>query len=158
MLEIKKISKEFDKDLEKIIRDCLIEYNLNISGTAWEDPYLHKFSEYYKDIKGNYYIAFWNGELAGGCGYGPLPGETDTCELQKLYIKKELRKYGIGQALVNAVEKEASNFYQKIYLETAESMESAIRFYKKNNYKLLCSPLGNTGHNSCGTFFMKELK
>ena len=59
MLEIKKISKEFDKDLEKIIRDCLIEYKLNIPGTAWEDPYLDKFSEYYKDINGDYYIAFW---------------------------------------------------------------------------------------------------
>ena len=58
---------------------------------------------------------------------------------------------------MDKVEKDASKDYQKIYLETAESMESAIRFYKKNNYKSLCTPLGNTGHNSCGTFFVKNL-
>ena len=121
--------------MEKIIRDCLIEYNLNIPGTAWEDPYLDKFSEYYKDINGDYYIAFWNGELAGGCGYGPLPNETGTCELQKLYIKKELRKYGIGQALVDKVEKEYQLFMAKERAEQ-ERKEATLETYAKEKEEL----------------------
>ena len=57
MLKIVNISKKIDKEMGEIIRDCLEEYGLNKAGTAWEDPYLDKFSEYYKDIKGEYFVA-----------------------------------------------------------------------------------------------------
>lgn len=166
MLKIINIKKEFDEEMGEIIRDCLIEYNLDRPGTAWEDPYLDKFSEYYKTIKGEYFIAlledrdeeddFVEIELAGGCGYGPLNGTEDTCELQKLYIDKDFRNMGIAQDLLDKVEGEAKKYYKKIYLETAENMVEAINFYKKNDYKQICKPLGNTGHTTCGTFFLKE--
>ncbi len=167
MLKIINITKEFDKQMGEIIRDCLTEYNLNIPGTAWEDPYLDKFSEYYKDIKGEYFIALWEDrdeeddyvdtDLAGGCGYGPLEGVEDTCELQKLYLKEEFRGLGIGRDLLLKVESEAKNHYKKIYLETAENMVEAIKFYEKNGYKRIEKPLGNTGHCSCGVLLLKDL-
>lgn len=167
MLKIINITKEFDKQMGEIIRDCLTEYNLNIPGTAWEDPYLDKFSEYYKDIKGEYFIALWEDrdeeddyvetDLAGGCGYGPLEGVEDTCELQKLYIDKNFRSIGIATDLLKVVEANAKKHYKKIYLETAENMVEAVKFYEKHGYKKICSPIGNTGHNACGTFFVKEL-
>lgn len=167
MLKIINITKEFDEDMGEIIRDCLEEYNLDIPGTAWEDPYLDKFSEYYKNIKGEYFIAIMEDrddeddyteiDLAGGCGYGPLNGFEDTCELQKLYISKEFRGLGIAQLLLEKIESQAKKYYKKIYLETAENMVEAISFYKKNGYKQICAPLGNTGHCACGTFFLKEL-
>ena len=167
MLKITNITKEFDEDMGEIIRDCLVEYGLDKPGTAWEDPYLDKFSEYYKNIKGEYFVALLEDrddeddyveiDLAGGCGYGPLSGEPDVCELQKLYIDKDFRNMGIAQDLLNKVETEAKKHYKKIYLETDEKMVEAIRFYEKNGYKRICSPLGNTGHCACGTLFLKEL-
>ena len=167
MLKITNITKEFDEDMGEIIKDCLVEYGLDIPGTAWEDPYLHKFSEYYKDINGEYFVAlleerddeddFLEINLAGGCGYGPLVGVPDTCELQKLYIDKNFRNMGIAQDLLNIVEKKSKKHYKKIYLETDDKMVEAIKFYKKNGYKKICSALGNTGHNACGTYFIKEL-
>ena len=167
MLKIINITKEFDEQMGEIIRDCLTEYNLNIPGTAWEDPYLDKFSQYYENIKGEYFVALWEDideeddyietELTGGCGYGPLEGVEDTCELQKLYIDKNFRNIGIATDLLKIVESNAKNHYKKIYLETAENMAEAIKFYEKHGYVKLCSPLGSTGHNACGTFFVKEL-
>ncbi len=165
MLKIVNITRKFDKEMGEIIKDCLEEYGLNKAGTAWEDPYLDKFSEYYKDIKGEYFIAlledkdedFVEIDLVGGCGYGPLNGVEDTCELQKLYLKEEFRGLGIGRDLLLKVESEAKNHYKKIYLETAENMVEAIKFYEKNGYKRIEKPLGNTGHCSCGVLLLKDL-
>lgn len=170
MLKIEKISDKYDKEMEEIIRDCLIEFNLDIPGTAWEDPFLGELSSYYSKLNGDYFIALIEEkdeddygnveifrELAGGCGYGPLLGEEDTCELQKLYLREDFRGLGIAKDLLEIIEKEAKAHYKKIYLETAENMDSAIKFYEKNGYQRLCSPLGSTGHTSCGTFFIKIL-
>lgn len=170
MLKIEKISKKYDREMEDIIRDCLIEFELDIPGTAWEDPYLGELSGYYENLNGDYFIAIIEEkdedddgnievfeELAGGCGYGPLSGVDGTCELQKLYLREDFRGLGIAKDLLETIEKEAKVHYKKIYLETAENMDSAIKFYEKNGYKRLCSPLGATGHTSCGTFFIKDL-
>lgn len=155
-MRITKIEKKYDKDMEKVIRDCLIEYNLNIPGTAWEDPYLDKFSEYYSlTDKREYYVVLDEGRVVGGCGFGELEG--DICELQKMYITKEYRGKGYAQRVLEKVEGEAKKSYKRIYLETVENMKSAIKFYGKNGYEL-CDSVGDTGHNSCGVKMIKDLK
>lgn len=156
-MRIVKIEKKYDKAVEKVIRDCLIEYNLNTPGTAWADPYLDKFSEYYSlTDKRDYYVVLDDeGNVAGGCGYGELEG--DVCELQKMYISKEHRGKGYAREILRRVEEEASKKYKKIYLETFETMKDAINFYKKNSYKD-CDAVGDTGHFKCGVLMIKDLK
>ena len=40
---IREIEKDDDKEIEKIIRDCLVEFEANHDGTAWTDPNLGRF-------------------------------------------------------------------------------------------------------------------
>ncbi len=155
-MKIVKIEKKYDKDIEKIIRDCLIEYSLNIEGTAWTDPYLDKFSVFYGERdKRDYFVILHDEKVVGGCGYGELEG--DICELQKMYIAKEYRSMGFANKVLLKVEEEAKKHYKKIYLETGSGMVEAIKFYKKHGYEEIDYSLGQTGHNSCGVKMIKDL-
>ena len=44
MYKIREIVKNDNKDVENVIRTCLIEYGANHEGTAWADPDLGRFS------------------------------------------------------------------------------------------------------------------
>ena len=44
---IREIESKDNKEIEKIIRTCLIEFGANHEGTAWSDPNLGRFSEVY---------------------------------------------------------------------------------------------------------------
>ena len=46
--KIREIEEKDNKKIEKVIRDCLIEFKANHEGTAWTDPNLGCFSEVYK--------------------------------------------------------------------------------------------------------------
>ncbi len=156
-MNIVKIEKKYDREIEKIIRNCLIEYALNIEGTAWTDPYLDKFSDYYSQSNmRNYFVILHEEKVIGGCGYGELEG--DICELQKMYISKEYRNMGFARKILLKVEEEARNKYDKIYLETGSKMVEAIKFYKKHGYIEIDYTIGFTGHNSCGVRMLKEFK
>lgn len=81
---IREIKKEDDKIIEKIIRDCLIEFGANHEGTAWADPNLDKFAFVYSTPGNKYFVAEdENGKVVGGVGIGKIDGIEDTCELQK---------------------------------------------------------------------------
>ena len=53
-MKIREIEKKDNKQIEHVIRACLIEFGANHDGTAWTDPNLDKFSEIY-NTKGNKY-------------------------------------------------------------------------------------------------------
>lgn len=82
--KIREIESKDNKEIEKIIRNCLIEFGANHEGTAWADPNLGRFSEIY-NIEGNkYWVAIdENDKLVGGVGIGKLEGAEGVCELQK---------------------------------------------------------------------------
>ena len=44
---IREIEARDNKDVENVIRTCLIEFGANHEGTAWADPNLGRFSEIY---------------------------------------------------------------------------------------------------------------
>ena len=95
---------------------------------------------------------------AGGSGIGHLDGETDVCELQKMYFHPDARGKGFGKQLFDLCIKAAEDFeYKYCYLESASQLKSAIKLYKKNGFKHLDKPLGNTGHTICGVYMLKEL-
>ena len=82
---IREIKKEDNKDLEKVIRSCLIEFGANHEGTAWTDPNLGRFSEIYNTEGNKYWVIVDESErVVGGVGIGKLEGIEDVCELQKM--------------------------------------------------------------------------
>lgn len=54
---IREIQFKDNSIVELIIRNCLIEFNDNREGTAWEDPDLGRFSEIYNTGTAKYWVA-----------------------------------------------------------------------------------------------------
>ena len=67
--KIREIHEKDNKEIENIIRSCLIEFGVNHEGTAWAAPNLGKFSEIYNkegnkcwvaiEYAKNYYSRFY---------------------------------------------------------------------------------------------------
>jgi ribosomal protein S18 acetylase RimI-like enzyme len=85
-----------------------------------------------------------------------MPQFTHSGEVKRLYVKPEYRGREIAAALHDALETYARNFgYQCLYLDTADNMKSAIRFYEQQSYKR-CA---RYNENPQATIFMrKELR
>ena len=156
---IREIESKDNKQVENVIRTCLIEYGANHEGTAWADPDLGRFSEIYNKEAHKYWVAVdENDNVVAGVGIGNLPGAEGVCELQKMYCLKEYRGNGIATELIKIAFDFAKKYYSKCYLETLENMIEAQKFYEKNGFVRLNGPLVNTGHFACDVCYLKELK
>lgn len=64
-------------------------------------------------------------------------GFKNEAEIYNIAVKKEFRKKGIAQALINRLLRRAKiNKVSKIWLEVRESNYPAINFYRKNNFSV----------------------
>lgn len=161
---IREIELKDNKKIEKIIRDCLIEFGANHAGTAWTDPNLGNFSNIYNDEKNKYWIAEeidddgnMTGKLLGGVGVGILQTGLDVCELQKMYCIKEARGKKVAQDLIDIALSYAKNYYKKCYLETLDNMIAAQKFYEKNGFERTFESIVQTEHFACDVKYIKKL-
>lgn len=154
---IRKIEEKDNLEVEKLIRDCLIEFGGNKPGCAWEDKDLGRFFEVYQPENRQYLVVEKDGHVVGGCGIGPVEGKAGICELQKMYCYKEVRGTGIAQQLLDQSLAFAKRYYQQCYLETFSNMIGANRFYLKNGFLLLDQPLIKGPHYACDKWYIKDL-
>ena len=156
---IREINESDNSKVEKIIRECLIEYGANHDGTAWADPDLGCFFQVYQPDNRRYFVAEdQEGKVVGGVGIGELEGVCGVCELQKMYCLPEARGTGCAQMLLDAAIDFAKDLYDSCYLETLPNMTRANKFYQKNGFILLDKPLGKTTHFACDVVYIKKLK
>jgi putative acetyltransferase len=157
-ISLRKIQISDNEQIAKIIREVLTEFGGNKPGTAYYDYDTdHMFEAYQKEGQ-IYYIVELNGTLAGGCGIKQLYGDEEICELQKLYLLSKSRGQNIGKLLLEkSLEFAEKSNYTKCYLETFPNMLAAIHLYQKYGFDILDSPLGNTGHNGCDVWMIKNL-
>lgn len=157
--KIREIEAKDNKQVENVIRTCLIEYGANHEGTAWADPDLGRFSEIYNKPGHKYWVAIDENEnVVGGVGIGDLLGAEGVCELQKMYCLKEARGTGISHKLIELALNYAKEFYSKCYLETLDNMVAAQKFYEKYDFKRMNGPLVDTGHFACDVCYIKDLQ
>ena len=155
---IRPIEKKDDLVVESIIRQCLTEYGADHrDDTAWADPYLNRFSEFYTGVKDCYWVAEVDGTVVAGTGIGPLTGAPGICELQKMYCLPEFRGKGIAQALMETALEFAGKYYESCYLETMDNMDRAKAFYEKNGFTYTPETIGATGHGGCNYHYIKKL-
>lgn len=156
---IREIEKKDDKAVERIIRDCLIEFGADHEGTAWADPDLSRFSEIYCSEGNKYWVAEnENGKIIGGVGIGKLNGIEGVCELQKMYCLPEARGCGAAHLLMKEALEYAKKYYQRCYLETLDNMKAAQRFYEKYGFQRMKEALVKTEHFACDVRYIKELR
>lgn len=140
-----------------IVRQGLTEYGANRAGFAWQDPELDRLSDAYDAKARCYWVIHGPAGLAGGCGIAPLAGVKGCCELQKMYVLAEYRGLGLGSRLMNQALIFAARHYHWCYLETLAEMTDAAMLYRRAGFILLPQSLGETGHNACDHWYIKEL-
>jgi putative acetyltransferase len=159
IIEIREIQPHDNPQIEAVIREVFIEYNLPLVGTAYADPETPKMFEAYAEPKSTYYVVVVDGKVEGGGGLKPLHGmEEEVFEIQKMYFSNRLRGKGFGKKLfLKCLEKGKNQGFKKAYLETIPILKEAIHIYESNGFKHLNGPLGRTGHFNCGIWMEKKL-
>lgn len=156
---IREIEQKDNKEIENVIRTCLIEFGANHEGTAWSDPNLGRFSEIYNTVGNKYWVAIdENAKIIGGVGIGKLDGIDGVCELQKMYCLPETRGSGVSHKLIEIALDYAKKYYSRCYLETLSNMVAAQKIYEKYGFVRIDEPIVKTEHFACDVRYIKDLK
>ncbi|HEY3429535.1 MAG TPA: GNAT family N-acetyltransferase [Cyclobacteriaceae bacterium] len=143
-----------------IIRTVMPEFGASGKGFAIHDSEVEDMYAAYTQSRCSYFVWEENGKIYGGGGVAPLQGgDTDTCELKKMYFLPEGRGKGSGQLVLSQCLKAAKALgFKYCYLETFNTMTHAMKLYERNGFEKIAGPLGNTGHFSCDTFYKRSLE
>ncbi len=156
---IRSIEPSDNKTLAIIIRNALTEFNANRPGTVYFDESTDHLYELFTMGNGIYKVILMKNEIVGGGGIFPTAGlNADTCELVKMYLAPVARGKGLGKILMQECLNSAQKAgYKKVYLETMPELVFAVPMYEKFGFNYLKGPLGNSGHNGCDIWMLKEL-
>ena len=156
---IREIQQKDNKSIAKVIRDIFHELDAPKVGTAYADPILDTLYEVYQAPRSKYYVVEKEGKVVGGCGVAPLEnGDTEVCELQKMYFAPEIRGTGFAEKIIEkCLEYAKAQGFAICYLETLSFMTAAQKLYKRIGFENICGPMGNTGHSSCEVWMTKKL-
>ncbi|QHW29708.1 GNAT family N-acetyltransferase [Paenibacillus rhizovicinus] len=154
---IRPIEAKDNAIIERIIRECLIEFGGNREGLAWEDDSLSRLADFYTAEGQAYWVVEQDGEVVGGCGISPFADSAEVCELQKMYLLTSSRGTGIAATLLDTALSFARLHYQQCYLETLSNMIAANRFYVKHGFVPLEAPLAGSEHFACDAWYIKPL-
>ncbi len=154
------IAAEHNKVLATIIRAALEEFGANKPGTVYfDDSTDHLYELFAREPQSFYFVALDGDTVLGGAGIFPTEGLGDTtCELVKMYLTPSARGTGLGKKLIATCLEEAKKIgFTKVYLETMPELKKAVSVYKKFGFTYLDAPMGNTGHNGCDIWMLKEI-
>ncbi len=163
MLSLRKILPTDNAAVAAIIRTVMPEFNCVGEGFSINDPELEDMYAAYTRERSAFYVLIdstRNDAIVGVGGYAPLTGgETDVCELRKMYLLPEVRGKGGGKLIMEACLAGARrDGFGRMYLETVTAMTTAARVYEKYGFTALDGPLGSTGHVGCDRFMIKSFR
>jgi len=153
------IENRDNRELAELIRRVFREFKIDRPGTVYFDPTTDDLFTLFSTPGSEYWIATDAGVIVGGCGVYPTPGLPEGCaELVKLYLDSSYRGKGIGWHLMEKTFESAKRLgYKKLYLESLPELNRAITLYEKAGFKMLSSPLGNSGHFGCDIWMLKDI-
>jgi putative acetyltransferase len=156
---IRKINPNDNESVARIIRTVMPEFGAGGQGFAIHDPEVDDMYAAYNNNRSAYFVCDDAGRILGGGGIGRLVGGPDgICELKKMYFLPEGRGKGLGQLLLSRCLESARELgYTTCYLETFNTMKSAMKLYANNQFKPIQGALGQTGHFACDTFYLLDL-
>jgi putative acetyltransferase len=159
-INITPIAPEHNKALATIIRAALEEFGANKPGTVYFDDSTDHLYELFSGTPQSFYFVALEGDtVLGGAGIFPTEGLGATiCELVKMYLTPSARGTGLGKKLIATCLEEAKKIgFTQVYLETMPELKKAVSVYEKFGFTYLPAPMGNTGHNGCDIWMLKEI-
>jgi putative acetyltransferase len=146
--------------LLRIISESRAEYGVADRVAELLEPADRALYATYQRQRTLYFVAELGGEIVGGAGIAPLAASDPlTCELQRMYLRRDARGRGIGNALLEQCLKAARQFlYVRCYLETINEMQEALELYGRNGFPDLRAPIGRTGHGHNDRWLMRPLR
>ena len=159
LVQIVTIKPKHNQAMADIIRRSLEEFDIDLQGTVYVDPYLDDMYSHFTVPDKVYFVTIEDGIVLGGSGIAPLDDvNRDICELQRMFVLKADRGKGIGQQLMDKCLVAAKEMgFKKCYLETFADMQKAITLYERNNFRYMDAAMGNTGHFACKTWMLRDL-
>jgi len=157
---VRRIERADNPFVASIIRTVMPEFGAGGKGFAIHDKEVDDMYTAYSGPRCAYFVCEMDGELVGGGGIAPLQGgNPDTCELKKMYFLPEGRGLGLGQQVLTECLIAARDMgFRQCYLETFNTMTSAMKLYERNNFMSIPAAMGATGHFACDTFYLLPLK
>lgn len=143
-----------------IIRRSLEEFGANRPGTVYfDDSTDHLFELFQSTPRSAYFIAEKEGVILGGAGIFPTNGLPEgTCELVKMYLSPAARGMGLGRQMISrCIDVAAEKGFTSVYLETMPELKKAVSVYEKFGFSYLPGPMGNSGHNGCDIWMIKQM-
>jgi putative acetyltransferase len=158
-MEVRRVRSSDSPQVANIVRTVMPEFGASGQGFAIHDKEVDDIFVAYNHSRAAYFVCDDSGKLLGGGGVAPLEGgDPSVCELKKMYFLPEGRGKGLGQKVLTSCLKAAKELgFKTCYLETFNTMSSAMKLYEKNGFKKIPGPMGHTGHFACDIFYSKEL-
>jgi len=118
--------------IRQLFRSYEQELGENLCFQSFEEELKDPLKKY-GPPSGVLYLALYNNEPAGCIALTPL--EEGVCEMKRLYVKPEYRRYKIGKELVELLLNDAVKLgYKKMKLDTLEKLQAAIALYKQHGF------------------------
>ncbi|MEQ4707546.1 MULTISPECIES: GNAT family N-acetyltransferase [Providencia] len=158
--KIRLIEQQDNAGIAAVIREVSAEHGLTADkGFAVADPILDTLFEVYSKPRSAYWVVEMDGEIVGGGGVSQVAGgDSQTAELQKMYLSSVLRGKGLAKQIVQmSLSFAKQQGYTRCYLETTKELQAAIKLYEKLGFEFIDEPLGNTGHSDCEIRMLKAL-
>jgi ribosomal protein S18 acetylase RimI-like enzyme len=116
---IRELFREYEKELDADL--CFQDFDEEVNNPLKK----------YVAPTGRLLLAYYNDDPAGCIALTPMR-ELGYCEMKRLYVRPEFRKYGIGRNLVlELLDMAMKENYKVMRLDTLKKLESAIRLYDK---------------------------
>ncbi len=158
-MTIREIQPADSQPVATLIRTVMTTYDCVGEDYSIQDAEVDDMYAAYNQPNSVYYVVVDQDKIVGGAGIAPLQGgQSDICELKKMYYYPEARGKGLGTKMMDLLLYEARNRgYKQCYLETVERMKVANKLYTKYGFEKLNAQKGDTGHCGCDTFYVKAL-
>jgi broad specificity phosphatase PhoE/GNAT superfamily N-acetyltransferase len=138
-LEIRPFCPEDQAEAQALILGGLKEHWGSIDPT--KNPDIYDISTAYRDAF--FFVARHQGRMVGTAAL--IPRDEHTAEIVRMSVSGDLRRKGIGKALLHhLVNLAKQSDYCRLILETTSSWENAVQFYLENGFKVTHQRDGDT--------------
>lgn len=140
MLRIRYFEPKDTQDVAAVILP-IQQDEFGIAVTLEDQPDLGNIPQFYQQGCGNFWVAEYDGRIAGTIGLLDIGGKQAA--LRKMFVAQPFRgrEHSVAKLLLDEVFRwSASKAIAEIYLGTTDKFLAAHRFYEKNGFVEIAKP------------------